>query len=114
SVARVRWLALVFGGALGGMGGAHLTLGQHEFVAYMSAGRGFLAIAAVILGGWDPLRACIAAIGIGMLTALEATLAGHFHFPPALVEALPFAVTLIAVVGIVGRTRPPRALGMES
>jgi simple sugar transport system permease protein len=77
----------------------------------MSGGRGFLGLAAVILGGWKPGRAALAAVAIGALTALEATLAGRVPFPTAVLQALPFAATLIAVVGIVGRTRAPRALG---
>jgi simple sugar transport system permease protein len=111
SVERVRFGALVIGAALAALGGAHLTLLQHEFVAFMSGGRGFLGLAAVILGGWRPGRAAIAAVAIGMLTALEATLAGRVPFPPAVLQALPFLATLIAVVGVVARTRPPKALG---
>jgi simple sugar transport system permease protein len=111
AVGRVRIGALVLGGAIAGLGGAHLALHQHEFVAYMSGGRGFLALAAVILGSWRPTRAALAAVGIGALTALEATLAGRVHFRPAILQALPYAATLIAVVGVVGRTRAPRALG---
>ncbi|MEI8256027.1 MAG: ABC transporter permease [Deltaproteobacteria bacterium] len=110
SVDRVRFTALVLGGAIAALGGAHLTLLQHEFVAFMSGGRGFLGLAAVILGGWRPGRAALAAVAIGMLTALEATLAGRVPFPSAVLQALPFVATLIAVVGVVGRTRPPRAL----
>jgi simple sugar transport system permease protein len=110
SVVRVRWGALVGGGVLASLGGAYLVLQQHEFVAFMSGGRGFLALAAVILGGWRPLRVAAAAVAIGALTALEATLAGRVPFPSAVLQALPFAATLIAVVGVVGRTRPPRAL----
>ena len=111
SIARIRWSALILGGALGGIGGVHLALTQHEFVAYMSAGRGFLAMAAVILGGWRPLRVSAAAVAIGMTTALDATLAGHVPFPTVVLQAIPFVGTLIAVVGLVGRTRPPRTLG---
>jgi ABC-type uncharacterized transport system permease subunit len=111
SVERTRWIALVSGGALAGLGGAHLALAQHEFVAYMSAGRGFLALAAVILGGWNPARVAAASLGIGALFALEASLAGRAGVPTALLQALPFIVTLVAVVGVVGRSRAPRALG---
>ncbi len=111
SVDRVRFTALVLGGSIAALGGAHLTLLQHEFVAFMSGGRGFLGLAAVILGGWRPGRAALAAVAIGMLTALEATLAGRVPFPSAVLQALPFVATLVAVVGVVGRTRPPKALG---
>lgn len=105
SVRRVRWGALVLGGMIAALGGAHLTLLQHEFVAYMSGGRGFLALAAVILGGWDPLRVCGAAVGIGMLTALEAMLASRVPFPTVVLQALPFVATLVAVVGVMGRRK---------
>ncbi|MBL8679638.1 MAG: ABC transporter permease [Myxococcales bacterium] len=111
SVDRTRWTALVLGGALAGLGGAHLSLAQHEFVAYMSAGRGFLALAAVIVGGWRPARVAVAALAIGALYALEASLAGRPGVPTVLLQTLPFAATLIAVVGLVGRVRAPKALG---
>lgn len=111
SVDRVRMVALILGGAIAALGGAHLALLQREFVTFMSGGRGFLGLAAVILGGWRPGRAALAAVAIGMLTALEATLAGRVPFPSAVLQALPFVATLVAVVGVVGRTRPPRALG---
>lgn len=108
---RVRASALVLGGALGALGGAHLSLGQHQFVAYMSGGRGFLALAAVILGNWQPARVALAAVGIAALASLEASLAGRVALPTVLLQTLPYLVTLVAVVGVVGRTRPPAALG---
>lgn len=111
SVDGVRWSALVAGGSLAALGGAHLALTQREFVAYMSGGRGFLALAAVILGGWQPARAALAAVAIGALAALEAALAGRVPVPAAFLQALPFAATLAAVVGLVGRVRAPRSLG---
>jgi ABC-type uncharacterized transport system permease subunit len=123
-VERVRAQALVLGGMVAGLGGAHLTLHQREFVAYMSGGRGFLALAAVILGRWEPARAAAWAVAIGALAALEATLAGSDAMVPravaavvspaafrAVVQALPFAVTLAAVAGRLGRSRAPAALG---
>lgn len=123
-VERVRFQALVLGGMVAGLGGAHLTLQQREFVAYMSGGRGFLALAAVILGRWEPVRAALWAVGIGALAALEATLAGNDAMVPravqavvspaafrALVQALPYALTLAAVMGRFGRSRAPAALG---
>lgn len=110
-VERVRAGALVAGGAVAALGGAQLALFQHEFVAYMSGGRGFLALAAVILGRWRPLRATAWAIAIGALQALEATLASRPNAPHALLQAMPFALTLLAVAGRWGRARAPAALG---
>lgn len=115
NVHRVRWGALVLGGALAALGGAQLTLHQHEFVAFMSGGRGFLALAAVILGRWRALGAAQWAVAIGALAALEATLpavlGNHVPVPSAVLQAVPFALTLVAVVGLVGRSRAPAALG---
>lgn len=123
SVERVRTQALVLGAAIAALGGAQLTLHQREFVAYMSGGRGFLALAAVILGRWTPRGALVWAVAIGALSALETTLAGDDTMVPraalallspaafrALVQALPFGLTLLAVMGRLGRARPPAAL----
>jgi simple sugar transport system permease protein len=109
-VERTRWGALVLAATLAALGGAQLTFHQHEFVAFMSGGRGFLALAAVILGRWQPRRAALWAVAIGTLSALETTLAGRVPVPSAVLQALPFAWTLAAVVGLVGRSRPPAAL----
>lgn len=122
-VERVRAQALIAGAAIAALGGAQLTLHQREFVAYMSGGRGFLALAAVILGRWEPLRAVAWAAAIGALGALESTLAGDDTMVPsvvravlspaafrAVVQALPFALTLLAVMGRFGRSRAPAAL----
>lgn len=109
-VDRVRSAALSLGGAVAALGGAQLSLHQGEFVAYMSGGRGFLALAAVILGRWSPARAAAWAVGIGALSALEATLAGRVPLPPAALQALPYAITLLAVTGRWGRSRAPAAL----
>jgi simple sugar transport system permease protein len=123
-VASVRTQALVLGAAIAALGGAQLTLHQRQFVAYMSGGRGFLALAAVILGRWEPVRAACWALAIGALAALEATLAGDDRMVPAVVlsavspatfravvQALPYGLTLLAVAGRFGRSRAPAALG---
>lgn len=110
-VARVQTTALVLGGAIAALGGAQLGLHQHAFVASMSGGRGFLAVAAVILGRWRPVRAAVWAAAIGSLSALEATLASSGWVPTVVLQALPFALTLLAVAGRSGKARAPAALG---
>lgn len=114
SVCATRFAALVAGGAVAALGGAQLTLHQHEFVTFMSGGRGFLALAAVILGRWTPLGAAKWALAIGALSALESTLGASVGagsgVSTALLQATPFLLTLLAVVGLVGRARPPAAL----
>ena len=77
----------------------------------MSGGRGFLALAAVILGRWEPRRAAVWALGLGALGALEASLEGVVPVPSAVLQAMPFALTLLAVSGRLGRARAPAALG---
>ncbi len=110
-VVGVQTAALAMGGAMAALGGAQLGLHQHAFVAGMSGGRGFLAVAAVILGRWNPTRAALWAVGIGALSALEATLASGGRVPTVVLQALPFALTLLAVVGRSGRAKAPAALG---
>jgi ABC-type uncharacterized transport system permease subunit len=109
-VAWVQTAALMLGGAIAALGGAQLGLHQHAFIASMSGGRGFLAVAAVILGRWRPARAGLWAAGIGALSALEATLASGSAVPPVVLQALPFALTLLAVAGRSGRARAPAGL----
>lgn len=111
SLARVRTEALVLGAMVAALGGAALGLHQRQFLAYMSGGRGFLALAAVILGRWEPRRAALWAVALGALQALEASLEGVVPVPSALLQAMPFALTLLVVSGKLGRARAPAALG---
>jgi simple sugar transport system permease protein len=113
-VARVRWLALLFGGALGGLGGGTLVLAQTgTFAEGMSAGRGFIAIAIVVLGRWHPLGVLAAAFVFGAASALQYVFqAMGWTLPYQLFLALPYALTLLALAGIAGRrVAAPAALG---
>jgi general nucleoside transport system permease protein len=112
SVPRVRWAAVLIAGALAGLGGAWLALDNHSFVAEMSAGRGYIALAAVIMGGWRPLWAAAACLLFGFAEALQHNLAAsQIGLPAELVEAFPYVLTMIALAGFIGRSRPPEALG---
>jgi len=108
--ARIRTFAVVLSGAIAGLGGAWLAFDQRQFTHEMSAGRGFIALAAVIVGGWRPLPAALACLAFGLLEALQIALQGVAQLPSQLVSALPFVVTIIAVAGLVGRSRAPAAL----
>jgi simple sugar transport system permease protein len=110
---RVRAIAVSLSGALAGLGGAWLAFDQRQFTHEMSAGRGFIALAAVIIGGWRPLPAAAACLVFGFLEALQIALQGVAEIPSQLVSALPFVVTIIAVAGLVGRSRAPAALGKD-
>lgn len=112
SVPRVRWTAVLIAGALAGLGGAWLALDNRSFVAEMSAGRGYIALAAVIMGGWHPLWAAAACLLFGFAEALQINLAASdLGLPAELVETLPYVLTMIALAGFIGRSRPPEALG---
>lgn len=111
----LRVLAVVLGGAICGLGGVALAYDQHQFQSGMSGGRGFIALATVILSGWRPARAVLACVLFAALDALQVVLQGHAKIPHDLVQMLPYVVTLIALVVVMRRRgglgRPPAGLG---
>ncbi|MGI8497551.1 MAG: ABC transporter permease [Gemmatimonadaceae bacterium] len=113
SPTRVRWGAILFGGALGGLAGATLVLVQSgTFAEGISAGRGFIAIAIVVLGRWHPGGVALAALFFGAASALQFFFqSAGWSVPYQLFLALPYAITLLALGGIAGRTVAPAALG---
>ncbi len=113
SPTRVRWGAILFGGALGGLAGATLVLVQSgTFAEGMSAGRGFIAIAIVVLGRWHPAGVALAALLFGAASALQFFFQSTgWSVPYQIFLALPYALTLLALAGVAGQTTPPAALG---
>lgn len=114
---RVRMLragATVFGGVLGGIAGAHLALAHAgTFTQGMSAGRGFIAIAVVVLGRWNPVGVLLAALFFGSASALQFLLqAFDVEIPYPVVLMIPYLLTLLALGGWVGRARAPAALAL--
>lgn len=111
-VRRYRWAALLCGGALGGLAGGALVLAQSgTFVENMSAGRGFIAIAIVVLGRWKPLGVGLAALLFAGTTSLQyVAQALGLSVPYQFILALPYALTLAALAGIGGRVTPPLTL----
>jgi simple sugar transport system permease protein len=109
--ARIRYLAAALSGALAGLGGVYLALDQHKFGSEMTAGRGFIALAAVIFGRWEPARAAIACLFFAAAETLQIQLQGHALIPAQFIEMIPYLLTIIALAGVVGRVRPPAALG---
>lgn len=110
---RMQFAAVLFGGALGGIAGATLVLAQAgTFVEGMSAGRGFIAIAIVVLGRWNPIGAAIAALMFGAASALQFFFqARGSHVPYQIFLALPYLLTLLALATARGNARAPAALG---
>jgi len=111
SVYGVRYAAVVASGMLAALGGAFLSIGfTGSFNENMTAGRGFIALAAVILGKWNPVGAFAATLLFGFGFALVPRLQGQ-GLSENLVSMLPYVLTLIALVGVIGRSIPPAAVG---
>jgi simple sugar transport system permease protein len=112
-VLRVQAMAVLAGGALAGVGGGSLVLAQvGTFAEEMTAGRGFIAIAIVVLGRWHPLWVFAAALLFGGATALQFVFqAMGLSVPYQLFQMLPYALALVALTGGLGRARAPAGLG---
>jgi general nucleoside transport system permease protein len=113
NVYAVRYGAVVLSGILAAAGGAYLSIGfgGGTFNDNMTAGRGFIALAAMIFGNWRPFGTFYAALLFGFSTALAYRLPVYSGTAATLFQALPYVLTLIAVAGVIGRTVPPAADG---
>jgi ABC-type uncharacterized transport system permease subunit len=110
---RARYYAVIASGAFAALGGAFLSIGfVHSFSQNMTAGKGFIALAAVIFGKWKPGGALAAALLFGFSSALAQRLPVFSPSTAVLFQALPYVLTLIALAGLVGRSRPPAADGI--
>jgi general nucleoside transport system permease protein len=110
---RVRYYAVIASGALAALGGVFLSIGfVHSFNQNMTLGKGFIGLAAVIFGKWKPGGALAAALLFGFSSALAQRLPVFSPSTAVLFQALPYVLTLIAVAGLVGRSRPPAADGI--
>ena len=113
-VNRTRYRTLLLAGAIAGAGGAYYSLvSVSQFNREMTGGAGFIALAAVIFGKWDPIRATLAALLFGFATNLQGVLSAiGSPVPSQFMLMLPYLVTIFAVAGLVGRSRPPAADGV--
>ncbi|MBC7157398.1 MAG: ABC transporter permease, partial [Rhodobacteraceae bacterium] len=116
SVIRMRYLALTITGVLSGFAGAYLATGLAAgFVKEMSAGRGYIALAALIFSKWRPWQALGATMLFGLLEAVANRYPnldlGLFSVPAAFMQALPYILTVVILAGFVGKAIPPRAGG---
>src|SRR5690606_31321101 len=109
-----RFMAVLFGGAMAGLGGAFLVLAQvNAFVAGMVAGRGFIAIACVVFGGWNPLEVLVACLRFGLADALQIRLQTWYPgIPYQFFVMMPYGVALVALVIFASRSFGPAALGL--
>ncbi|GAA2530492.1 ABC transporter permease [Microbacterium mitrae] len=112
-VARTRYLNVMMAGGIAGIGGAYYTLVVNpEFGENITAGAGFIALAAVIFGKWDPIKATLAALLFGFATNLQSQLSVmNSGVPSQFLAMVPYLLTIFVVAGLVGRARPPAASG---
>lgn len=111
AVTRLRLQGLLIAGSLASLGGAYLALDQHQFSDSMTAGRGFIALAAVIFGRWEPVRVAVACLLFAGAETLQIQLQGSQLIPSQFVEMIPYVLTIVALAGVVGRSVAPAALG---
>jgi general nucleoside transport system permease protein len=112
-VLRTRYLAVIASGALAALGGVYLSIALvGSFNPLMTDGRGFIALAAVIFGNWRPGGALAGALLFGFSSAVAQRLPAFSESLAVLFQALPYVLTLVVVAGVIGRSRPPAALGV--
>jgi ABC-type uncharacterized transport system permease subunit len=119
SVGRVRYSGVLLAGILAGLGGAYLSIGQSSlFTRNMTAGRGFIALAALIFGKWRPVQTLLACLLFGFTEAVSIQMQGVFKLPSGddipvqFIQMVPYVLTIVVLAGFIGSSRPPRALGI--
>jgi simple sugar transport system permease protein len=113
SVARIRYTGVLLSGALAAIGGAYLSIGQSSlFTRNMAAGRGFIALAALIFGKWRPVQTMFACLLFGFAEAASIQMQGVIpHVRVEYIEIIPYVLTMVVLAGFIGSSRAPRALG---
>jgi simple sugar transport system permease protein len=118
NVIRLRYVAVVLSGILAAAGGAYLSIGESSlFTRGMSAGRGFIALAALILAKWKPVPVLFACLFFGLMEALTIPLANYKlesgeTIPVQFIHIIPYVLTIIVLAGFIGRSQAPKALGI--
>jgi ABC-type uncharacterized transport system permease subunit len=118
-VAAIRYTGVLLSGVLAGIGGAYLSIGQSSlFTRNMTAGRGFIALAALIFGKWRPVQTMLACLLFGFTEAVSIQMQGVVKLPSGedipvqFVQMVPYLLTIIVLAGFIGHSRPPHALGI--
>jgi len=119
SVKRMRYSGVLIAGALAGIGGAYLSIGQSSlFTRNMTSGRGFIALAALIFGKWKPFQTMLACLLFGFTEAVSYQMQGAVKLssgediPVQFVQMVPYVFTIIVLAGFIGSSRPPQSLGI--
>jgi simple sugar transport system permease protein len=113
SVTGIRYTGVLLSGALAAIGGAYLSIGQSSlFTRNMTAGRGFIALAALIFGKWRPVQTMLACLLFGFAEAVSIQMQGVIpHVRVEYIQIIPYVLTMIVLAGFIGASRAPRALG---
>ncbi|MCI0337921.1 MAG: ABC transporter permease [Acidobacteria bacterium] len=113
SVMKIRYAGVLISGALAALGGAYLSIGQNSlFTRNMTAGRGFIALAALIFGRWDPVGAMLACLFFGFAEAIAIRMQGTVNIPNQFIQMTPYVLTMVVLAGLIRRAIPPRSLGI--
>ncbi|HEY3569162.1 MAG TPA: ABC transporter permease [Thermoanaerobaculia bacterium] len=113
NVSRLRYAGVLISGALAAIGGAYLSIGQSSlFARNMTAGRGFIALAALIFGKWRPVQTMLACLLFGFADALSIQMQGVSRIPVQFIQIIPYVLTIVVLAGFIGHSRAPRALGL--
>ncbi|MGL4307650.1 ABC transporter permease [Cetobacterium sp. SF1] len=112
-VYKIRYFGVVLSGVLAGVGGAYLAIGElAQFTKEMSAGRGFIALAALVFGKWKPKGVIFASLLFGFADAGQTLIQQYVTFiPPQFIQMIPYVLTLLALAGVVGKAVAPSASG---
>ena len=111
NVTKVRFLGVIASGVCAGLGGAYLPFFSGSFTKNMTSGQGFIALAALIFGKWNPVGAMGASILFGFADALQESLQGRGGLPSQLFQVIPYVLTIVALAGVIGRSVPPASVG---
>jgi general nucleoside transport system permease protein len=112
-VEAIRYAGVILSGALAAIGGAYLSIGQSSlFTRNMSAGRGYIALAALIFGKWRPVQTMLACLLFGLAEAVTIQMQGVAPIPVEFIQMIPYVLTIVVLAGFIGMSRPPRALGL--
>jgi len=113
NVIRYKYYGVLLSGLLAGMGGAFLSIGHGtQFIKNMTAGRGYIALAALIFGKWHPVKTFLACLIFGFADALQMRLQGVINIPVQFIQMIPYILTILVIVGFIGKTVPPAASGI--
>jgi general nucleoside transport system permease protein len=119
NVIKLRYTAVILSGVLAAAGGAYLSIGQSSlFTRGMSAGRGFIALAALIFAKWKPIPTLLTCLFFGLMEALTIQIQGVVKLPSGedipvqFIQIIPYVLTIIVLAGFIGKSQAPKALGI--